>query len=338
MTTNFEQIFQELEARPSPAGGAGVLERRLLSQSHCDLFAGVQKPANTRTFRARFSATAVQSTGELPKFRGLELQRAETLEEGQDYVTIRLRLIGSAFNDVFTSLVEDVERTVTPIASEREAAHAFVDRLVKWQHFLEHLSPEGLGPEQQRGLYGELWFLCRWVFPHLPPLQAVQAWTGPARTAKDFQFGGGAVEVKTTTAQQPQALQINGERQLDDLGLGALFLCHLSLEPARGAGQTLPEIAAQARELAGADYAAQRALEDRLHEAGYLDAHADRYGSPGYILRETNLFHVRDGFPRLIERELPDGVGGVHYSLSVAACRPFATAPEDVMALVKGGE
>ena len=334
MTENLEQVFRELEERP--AAGAGVLERRLLSQSASDLFVGVQKPSNLRTFRARFSAAAVPSAGELPKFRGLEVQRATTQEDGGDYITIRLRLLGTAFNDVFTSLVDDVERTVAPISSEREAARAFVDRLVKWQHFMEYLSPEGLGPEQQRGLYGELWFLCQYVLPHLPPLQAVQSWTGPERTAKDFQFPRGAVEVKTTTAQQPQSMQINGEKQLDNLGLGVLYLCHLSLESARGSGQTLPEIVAQARALAAAEYAAQRALEDRLHEAGYFDAHDDRYGGTGHILRASHLFHVRDGFPRLTERDLPTGVGGVRYSLSVAACRAFDAAPGAVVALVKG--
>jgi hypothetical protein len=32
------------------------------------------------------------------------------------------------------------------------------------------------------------------------------------------------VEVKTTAAKQPQSVRITSERQLDDTGVGALFL------------------------------------------------------------------------------------------------------------------
>lgn len=334
MPASLEQLFQELEARPAPSGGLGTLERRLTSQSPCDLFAGVQKPSNVRTFRARFPTNAVSRQGDLPKFRGMDVQRQTVREEERSYTIIRLCLIGSAYNDVFTSLVEDVERHIAPLTNEREAADAFVDRLVKWQHFLEQLSGDGLGPEQQRGLYGELWLLFHYVLPHRPPASAVQAWTGPERTAKDFQFPGGAIEVKTTTAKQPQLLRINSEKQLDDEGLLALYLFVLSAEAAQGSGQSLPDLVQQTRAALSSTFAAQQAFEDKLHEAGYWDAHADRYRGTGYILHGTEFFRVHGNFPRLTGHLLPAGLGTVNYLLSVAALDEYRAAPEDAKSLI----
>ena len=335
MPTSLEQLFQEMEARPAPDGGTGTLERRITSRSPCDLFAGVQKPSNVRSFRARFSTDAVSGFGELPKFRGMDVQRQTVQEDGRSYTTVRLRLIGAAYNGVFTSMVEDIERHIAPLAGEGEAAGAFVDRLVKWQHFLEQLSGEGLGPEQQRGLYGEMWLLSQYVLPHRAPAEAVRAWTGPERTAKDFQFPGGAIEVKTTTAKQPQLLQISSEKQLDDEGLSALYLFVLSAEAAQDSGQSLPDLVQQIRAALSASFTAQQAFEDKLHEAGYWDAHADRYRGTGYIPRAADFFRVHGEFPRLTERLMPAGVGGVRYLLSTAALGGYRAAPEDAISVIE---
>ena len=220
--------------------------------------------------------------------------------------------------------------------NERDAASALIDRLVKWQHFLEQLSGEGLGAEQQRGLYGELWLLFHYVLPHLPPVAAVQAWTGPERTAKDFQFPRGAIEVKTTTAKKPHLLQISSEKQLDDEGLSALYLFVFSAEAAQGSGQGLPDLVLQIRAALATTHTAQRAFEDKLHEAGYWDAHENRYGSIGYIPREANFYHVHGNFPRLIERTLPAGVGSVRYLVAADALDVYQAAAEDAISLIEG--
>lgn len=50
------------------------------------------------------------------------------------------------------------------------------------------------------------------------------AWKAALAAHQDFQFSTGALEVKTTAAKQPQSVRITSERQLDDTGVGALFL------------------------------------------------------------------------------------------------------------------
>lgn len=333
---NIDALFQELERQTVQSGAAGTLERRIPTQSACDLFLGVQKPANTRSLRVRFSSVSAPASLELPNFRGLDLKKQSFTEKGVQYLTVALWASNPAFMGVFTSLAEDVARYVSHIGDEAQAAAAFFGRLLQWQRLLERQGPEGLTPENQRGLYGELWFLREHALSALTLSQAVLSWTGPEWTAKDFQFSGCAVEVKTTTARQHQHLQIASEKQLDDTGLNALFLCHLSLEAAQGVGESLPDAVAAARHLVGGDPFAAQALEDRLLEAGYLDAHAALYVGIGYVLRCARLYRVREGFPRIVESNLLPGVGDVRYSVSAAECQHHEVTIEDLRAVIQG--
>jgi hypothetical protein len=333
---NVAALFQELEQQSIQSGATGTLERRIPTRSTCDLFVGVQKPGNTRSFRVRFASKAAQHPGQMPQFRGLELREQSSIEAGREYFSLVLKAATPTFGSVFGSLAEDVARHVSQIDDEEEAAVAFFGRLLQWQRLLERQGAEGLTSEEQRGLYGELWFLREHVLTVIPQPSALSAWTGPERTSKDFQFPGCAVEVKTTSARQHQYLQITSEKQLDDTGLNGLFLCHLSLDIAQGTGETLPQIVAALRRSIANSSAAVQILEDRLLEVGYLGIHESTYEAAGYLLRDVHLYRVRSGFPRIMERDLLPGVGDVRYSISAAECRHYAVSAQEMHASIKG--
>lgn len=330
-------LFEEMEQQKVRSGGAGAVERRIPTQSPCDLFVRVQKPANTRALRVRFSTAAAPQARQLPEFRGLDVTHHSLMEGGSPYETVAIHAANPAFSSVFTSLAEDIARYVSQFTDEAQAAAAFFGRLLQWQRLLERQGAEGLPPEGQRGLYGELWFLREHVVPAMPLAQAVASWTGPDWTAKDFQFPGGAVEVKTTTARQHQNLQITSEKQLDDAGLAALFLCHLSIEAAQGTGETLAEAVSSLRALAAGDPVAAQLLEDRLLSGGYLDIHEASYTVIGYLHRSVSLYRIQEGFPRIIESDLRPGVGDVRYSISAAECKHYSVSAEDLRAFLHGG-
>ena len=64
-------------------------------------------------------------------------------------------------------------------------------------------------------------------------------------------------------------------------------------------------------------------FELQLFKSGYLDKHRIRYESHGYSDRNERIFLVKDGFPRIIEKDLKNGVGDVHYSINLSSCLPF---------------
>ena len=71
---------------------------------------------------------------------------------------------------------------------------------------------------------------------------------------------------------------------------------------------------------------------EALLAVGYLDRHAPRYAGVGYAVRKADDFRVGPEFPRIIEADLPLGVGDASYQLSLAACAGFSTPPATLTA------
>ena len=188
----------------------------------------------------------------------------------------------------------------------------------------------GLSAEEQRGLWGEIHFLRSHLLPALGP-GVVAAWKGPDGASQDFQLSAGCVEVKTTLANQPQVVRIANERQLDDPHRNALFLHTLALEILEGDAATLPAAVHNLRVALSPHAIASEQFEDALLAIGYFDTHAPRYAGCGYAVRSESNFRVRVGFPRLIENDLPLGVGDTSYGLSLAACAGYAVPAEELI-------
>ncbi|MEP6664151.1 MAG: PD-(D/E)XK motif protein, partial [Verrucomicrobiota bacterium] len=89
-------------------------------------------------------------------------------------------------------------------------------------------------------------------------------------------------------------------------------------------GATLPDLIAVLRVVLATDTSAIQNFDDRLLDVGYLDVHASRYEVRRYTVRREWTFRVTGKFPRIVESQLPEGVGEVSYALSLAACAPFA--------------
>ncbi|MCZ7655510.1 MAG: PD-(D/E)XK motif protein [Rhodocyclaceae bacterium] len=143
---------------------------------------------------------------------------------------------------------------------------------------------------------------------------SVKSWRAPKASHQDFQLATGSVEVKTTAAKQPQSVRITSERQLDQTGIPALFLHVVILDERvieddkKTTGETLPEMEASLRALLKGDPLVEELFDDKLLDAGYLQADVPRYVSRRYSIRKELTTRVDGDFPRLVEKDLPNGV------------------------------
>jgi hypothetical protein len=319
----FDEVWTHLETDVTYKGASGILKRRVLPESPCDIYLAVEKPQNTRLMLIRVSAGALPDVGVLPRSKGCDVQVVRLPDDLPEQATVRLTLTGTQFRDIFTVLVQDIASCIAECVSAEHCVSALIARLQSWQHFLDEYGPEGLGEEAQRGLYGELWFLRRYVLPALTPADAVNSWTGHRRYPQDFELPRCAVEVKTTSGRQHQKLRIANERQLDDSNISPIFIFHISLDVRLNSGETLVDLVEDIRSYISTSPPARQGFEEGLRNGGYLDFHTPRYTKTGYSIRQTNVFRVSEGFPRIIESDLPNGVGDVQYSITVAECMHF---------------
>lgn len=192
------------------------------------------------------------------------------------------------------------------------------NELAKWRRFWAVVSQGVLSKEQQLGLFGELWFLIRWLAPNVGTGSAVSMWRGPGGARNDFELPGLAVEVKTT-GRVDGAHLIHGLDQLVEPPGGRLMLFSLVVRDEASETESLPRLVDQARSLIGDDHNLQSQFDAMLYAAGYDDRLVGEYAKLVLRVRSERLYRVGEGFPRLVPTSLigglPPGIGIVEYEL-----------------------
>jgi hypothetical protein len=321
--------WNSLAAAAAGRRSPGAARRRLHPDSRHDLYIALSWPGEQRATWYEFPADALPDDTRIPTLRSVAVTVGPA---GGDLRRCEIRLENPDLADVFTRLVEDVSSAVAAASGDAAGVRALLDRLERWRRLLEPGPDAGLTLAERRGLFGELHVLGQLLDGGIPPTTALSAWTGPLNRHQDFQFTHTAIEVKTTSAKQPQSVVITSERELDPTGIDHLYLVHISLDERRGGqGVTLPELAADLSSRLQDDAQATSLLEQRLLAAGLLAEHLHLYGEPHYSIRSSHAFRVADGFPCITETGLPEGVGDVRYRIQTGALTLFRRPWEDVL-------
>lgn len=316
---NLEAVWEDVKGQTYP-NAPGSVRRRLKPESPCDVYLGVELPSRLPMLVLTVPTAVAKSLQEEPASAGIVTSLLQVPEGKTD---VCMKLVDPKFADMFYRLVEDIVEKVTQALTAEAGIQIFVDRFLRWQRFLQRLSPEGLSYTAQLGLYGELWFLRRHLFPLLDSLAAVTTWTGPTGANQDFQYVGLAIEVKCTSTKLPLRIRVQSERQLDAAGIQVLYLAAFTFDIREGSEQTLPELVASIRKDLSENGSAANLFEDRLYLAGYLEAHRDQYQHRSFAIREEHLFLVKGNFPRIVESDLKPGVGDVAYSVGISDCLTY---------------
>jgi Putative PD-(D/E)XK family member, (DUF4420) len=326
-----EELWNALEADADAgrAGKGGWLLRLAQPSVSCPIFVGLELSSRRRAVLLSLPSIAMPSRSLWPRSKGLEPLAIAI--EGKSHFGVRLK--ESRFADVFSALVADLVRRVMDATRPEEQVRAFLGQLGRWQRFLS-ASFDGLSEEAQRGLWGELFFLRQQLLPRLG-VAAVTGWKGGERAHQDFQFERGAIEVKSTLAKKPQVVRITSERQLDESSWPLLILNVIMLDVRERGGESLPALISSLRSKLVADATAEEQFEEQLLLSGYLETHATRYADKGYVVRSQKVLHVHHGFPRLVEKDLPEGLGNVEYGLAIAACEAFALKASDLARILQ---
>ncbi len=201
--------------------------------------------------------------------------------------------------------------------------------LAKWRRFWSGVPSGALSIEQQVGLFGELYFLSRWLCEALGPSRAVSTWRGPAGARNDFELPGLGVEVKTTK-RVDAAHVIHGLDQLLEPVGGTLLLFGLCVRDEASATESLPRLVSEMRGRLKDDLDALNAFDTLLYAARYDDQLEAEYSKLLLRVRAEGLYRVADDFPRLVPSSIvggiPAGIGAVSYELRLDAAASWMVA------------
>lgn len=324
--------WDALEAGTAVGGSSRL---RIHPGSSHDLFVSVVKPGLRRRLVLELPSVPQKAAERARDSRGVRVA-VEDAEGGARALVVELA--DRLFEPVFDPLVNDIAAAAAREPSSEGAAVALLTRLDFWRSLLRDLDADGMGNTRRRGLVGELHCMEHLLLGlgTVPAGDAVLAWTGPLAANQDFQFPGGAVEVKATAAKKPRTLVITNERELDGTGVGNLLLVAVELDERQGGtGRSLNTMVQEVRHMLSDPTAAQT-FDERVAAYGYLPGQEALYDEPRYTVRETVAWHVRDTFPRIVESELRPGVGDVTYQIVTAGLDQFAVPLARVAAVARG--
>ncbi|HPW96584.1 MAG TPA: PD-(D/E)XK motif protein [Paludibacteraceae bacterium] len=333
MTNNnhISELWQTLEEEKS----VGLVKRLYSSDIQFHIYATFQYPERYYGIAFTFSNDIRIDISSFDNLRELRV----LLVPDTTFVNSRLliiQLMYPASRDIFATLCENLVLSVIQLNSEQKIIRTVVNQLEKWKTLFDKTGSTGLTPAEQQGLYGELHFLQKFLSkPDINPCDVLHTWVGVDRALRDFQGTNWAVEVKTTSTNNPQKVTINGERQLDETLLDNLFLFHYSVEVSNGNGQTLCQKVAAIRQILDSDAPALSIFNTKLFEVGYLDKHEPFYQDRFYQQRHESFYKVETDFPRIKENELRNGVSDVKYSIILAMCDEYLTSENQIFNVLK---
>lgn len=326
MESTWIRLLQDAEQR-----GPGIYLRRILPDQPRDVFLCIRSPEDQRSvvlglnhWSDHIAEGAFESAG-----ISVVANSSDLAPHGHE-TSLEIRLNDGQYQTVFDTLIGDVIGVFEDEPDERSAVTSVIRRLNSWQKLLARSRPDGLTPEQQRGLYGELLLLREVLTPALGLANSIQGWTGPDDAAHDFHLGQSAIEVKSTIEVRPTHFRISSEQQLDDSEVTSLFLVHNLLDTRVDPGMSLVEIVDLIRQ-ESEELSARTLFEEKLITAGYLDSHRDRYAAPKYTGRDRVIYEITSEFPRITPATLPDGVEQARYLLSIASTETFRIEQEQLL-------
>jgi hypothetical protein len=308
----------------------GLMKIRYSENSACDFYLGIKYPENYRMLIIKTPMNIGIKFSFIYDFKGLKFEKVYD-NENENYILLNLILIETSFDAVFNTLIKDIIDNIIDVDNIDSLLKTYSNRLTMWQSLFERFNMQGLSPEQQRGLYGELFFLRTFLQFKSDNQNVLNTWVGTSKEIRDFQFNNWALEVKTTIGNNHQMVHISSERQLNTSHLENLFLYHLSLEKAQKSGESLPQLVNAIQELLNSDVISINRFKVKLFDAGYFEHHQEMYTGIGYHVRQDNFFKVEGDFPRIQENELRNGVGDVKYSIIISQCQQYIQSANQVL-------
>lgn len=330
-SNHIAELWQTLEEEKS----IGLVKRLYSSDVPFHIYGTFQYPERYYGVAFTFGNDVRIDISSFDNLRELRIQ----LLADTTFVNSRLlviQLLHPNSRNIFATMCENLIQSVIQLNSEQKIIRTVINQLEKWKTLFEKNNSTGLTPAEQQGLYGELHFLQKYLSKtELNPHDVLHTWVGVDSAMRDFQGSNWALEVKTTSTNNPQKVTINGERQLDETLLKTLFLFHYSVEVSNANGQTLCQKVAVIRELLSNDTPALSMFNAKLFEVGYLDKHEPYYQDRFYQTRNENFYKVENEFPRIKENELRNGVCDLRYSVVLAMCDEYQVTENTIFNVLK---
>lgn len=294
-----------------------VIRERVIQVSGLTCYIGTITFSNAKIFLLELDSNIDIHQNYLKRFIGVEVQIIPSSNNKKELAII---LLDEELTDIFIVFIEDIINSLLNINNSVNALFIISKRINYWKKLFGKFSTNLLTPQQQRGLFGELYFLNK-VLIEKNNKQVINAWKAPNGTNQDFYINAKAIEVKTSISNS-QTITISNEYQLDISGLDKLFIAFYKLYEFQD-GITLLSLIKDIRLLLNSDLDLINVFNVKLINLGVLPELEEEYNEIGYGVRDEKYYDVIYEFPKITALMVNESISKISYGIDLGYCLNF---------------
>jgi len=302
-----------------------VIRERVIQVSGLTCFIGTITFSNAKIFLLELDSNIDIHQNYLKRFIGAEVQIIPSPNNKKELAII---LLDEELTDIFIVFIEDIINSLLDINDSENALIIISKRINYWKKLFGKFSTNLLTPQQQRGLFGELYFLNK-VLIEKNNKQVINAWKAPNGTNQDFYINAKTIEVKTTISNS-QTIKISNEYQLDISGLDKLFIAFYKLYEFPE-GITLLSLINEIRMLLNSEIDLLNIFNVKLINLGVLPELEEEYNEIGYIVRGQKYYDVTSEFPKITALMVNESISKISYGIDLGYCLNFETTFTEIL-------
>lgn len=219
--------------------------------------------------------------------------------------------------EYFCTFCEDLINSTLEIADDNIGYKTLSQRFLSWKKLFRP-NQARLNENEIMGLIGELLYLKEQLFPKQGIDKALESWTGPEYTHKDFSIDEEWHEIKTISVGKG-TIRISSLEQLDSDIAGTLSVYELEKMSSTYNGLKLNAIVS---DIIGMLSTIQREVfMEKLSQYGY--DFSPEYNNYVYTVANFSRYIVDREFPRLKHELIPMSIARVQYDILLAEISSF---------------
>lgn len=224
---------------------------------------------------------------------------------------LAIELLDSEYQDEYYSLCFDLIESSREAENEKQSRTQLFATFRKWYQLFTEVS-SGILPEREiKGLIGELSFIKDEIEKNVNPFVVINAWCVHKDSSRDFIFDDDWAEIKTIDNSK-EYITISSIEQLDHDMRGSIVVYKVKRTKEQKAISLISLISLIKGMI---DSKTDALFSYKLLSKGYT--YAEEYLEFCYQMVSKDVYIIKEGFPRLRRKNLPQAIRAAKYDLQL---------------------
>ncbi len=268
-----------------------------------------------------YKTLAIVAYGEIEDIESTKLIEAKILKRTiDDRLSLSFSLLDDMLSDIFYQFCDDIVQKTVNLKNGIDPISFIIERWKKWIQMFKNPHSTIMSENEIRGLLGELVFLKEIMIKKYGISKSLESWIGSSMSHKDFEIDETWYELKAIR-ENAITVEISSIEQLESKLYGELVL--VKLEPSNLAITNPISLNEYIKSI-------EKMLEDKkqidlfykkLEERNYF--YTEEYDKYVYANKGIEKYKVIEGFPRINNNELKDGIVRVSYQIYINKMKDF---------------